>query len=149
MHVVTPLVLSSRRLMARDIKRAAAVGTRQGCGSDARRRGDCALSAAGPAPPGARHPFIFDQRAKTQSSKVTIREADQNKPWLLGLVWRNPTRRVTLNVMNQMEKIDAYRGSLVIPGGPVGVLLVHSLGGSPAELRFVAQGLARAGYTIY
>ncbi len=37
----------------------------------------------------------------------------------------------------------------VIPGGRVGVLLVHSLGGNPVELRFVAQGLARAGYTVY
>jgi carboxylesterase len=48
-----------------------------------------------------------------------------------------------------MEKIDAHRGSHVIPGGPTGVLMVHSLGGHPAELRFVAQGLARAGHTVY
>jgi carboxylesterase len=27
--------------------------------------------------------------------------------------------------------------------------MVHSLGGHPAELRFVAQGLARAGHTVY
>lgn len=51
--------------------------------------------------------------------------------------------------MNKKEKINAYRGSLVIPGGRIGVLLVHSLGGIPAELRFVAQGLARKGYTVY
>lgn len=51
--------------------------------------------------------------------------------------------------MKKNEKINAYRGSLVIPGGRVGVLLVHSLGGNPIELRFVAQGLARAGYTVY
>lgn len=51
--------------------------------------------------------------------------------------------------MNKKEKINAYRGSLVIPGGRVGVLLVHSLGGNPVELRFVAQGLARQGYTVY
>jgi len=51
--------------------------------------------------------------------------------------------------MNKKEKINAYRGSLVIPGGRVGVLLVHSLGGNPIELRFVAQGLARQGYTVY
>jgi carboxylesterase len=51
--------------------------------------------------------------------------------------------------MNKIEKINAYRGSHVIPGGPTGVLLVHSLGGNPAELRFVAQGLARAGHTVY
>jgi carboxylesterase len=51
--------------------------------------------------------------------------------------------------MNKKEKINAYRGSLVIPGGRVGVLLVHSLGGNPVEMRFVAQGLARQGYTVY
>jgi carboxylesterase len=38
--------------------------------------------------------------------------------------------------------------SLFISGGPVGVLLAHSLGGSPAELRFTANALARAGYTV-
>ena len=51
--------------------------------------------------------------------------------------------------MNKKEKINTLRGSLVIPGGRVGVLLVHSLGGNPVELRFVAQGLARQGYTVY
>jgi carboxylesterase len=51
--------------------------------------------------------------------------------------------------MNNKDKIKAYRGSLVIPGGPVGVLMVHSLGGNPIELRFVAQALARCGYTVY
>ena len=51
--------------------------------------------------------------------------------------------------MSKQEKINAYRGSLVIPGGKIGVLLVHSLGGNPVELRFVAQGLARQGYTVY
>jgi carboxylesterase len=51
--------------------------------------------------------------------------------------------------MIKKEKINAYRGSLVIPGGKVGVLLVHSLGGNPVEMRFVAQGLARQGCTVY
>ena len=37
----------------------------------------------------------------------------------------------------------------MIPGGRTGVLLVHSLGGNPMELRFVAQALARQGYTVY
>jgi carboxylesterase len=31
----------------------------------------------------------------------------------------------------------------------VGFLLIHGLGGTPVELRFVAQGLARAGHTVY
>lgn len=34
-------------------------------------------------------------------------------------------------------------------GSRVGFLLVHGLGGTPMELRFVAQGLARAGYTVH
>lgn len=33
-------------------------------------------------------------------------------------------------------------------GGRVGFLLIHGLGGTPVELRFVAQGLAREGYTV-
>ncbi len=47
------------------------------------------------------------------------------------------------------EKITPKRGGTVLHGGRVGVLLVHSLGGSPIELRFVAQSLARSGYTVY
>jgi carboxylesterase len=35
------------------------------------------------------------------------------------------------------------------PGGRVGILLIHGLGGTPVELRFVAQALARAGHTVY
>ena len=38
--------------------------------------------------------------------------------------------------------------SQYIRGGRVGVLLVHGLGGTPIELRFVAQNLARAGHTV-
>jgi len=33
-------------------------------------------------------------------------------------------------------------------GGRVGFLLIHGLGGTPVELRFVAQGLMRAGHTV-
>jgi carboxylesterase len=39
--------------------------------------------------------------------------------------------------------------SLYFPGGRLGVLLIHGLGGTPVELRFIAQGLARAGHTAY
>ncbi len=51
--------------------------------------------------------------------------------------------------MKNIQKFQASRGSLVIPGGPTGVLLIHSLGGSPLELKFVASSLARQGYTVY
>ncbi|HJZ32686.1 MAG TPA: alpha/beta fold hydrolase [Hyphomicrobiaceae bacterium] len=38
--------------------------------------------------------------------------------------------------------------SQLFEGGRVGVLLIHGLGGTPTELRFIAQGLARAGRTV-
>lgn len=43
------------------------------------------------------------------------------------------------------SKDTTYR----IAGGKVGVLLIHGLCGTPAEMRFVAMGLARAGYTVH
>ena len=39
--------------------------------------------------------------------------------------------------------------SLFLAGGRVGILLIHGLGGTPVELRFVAQALGRAGHTVY
>lgn len=44
-----------------------------------------------------------------------------------------------------MKSIDR---STFHAGGRVGFLLVHGLGGTPVEMRFVAQGLARAGFTV-
>jgi carboxylesterase len=38
--------------------------------------------------------------------------------------------------------------SLFIQGDRVGVLLIHGLGGTPVELRFIAQALGRAGHTV-
>ena len=38
--------------------------------------------------------------------------------------------------------------SYIFKGGPVGILLIHGLCGSPTELRYVANGLARQGYTV-
>lgn len=43
---------------------------------------------------------------------------------------------------------SSIHDSMYVPGGPVGILLAHSLGGSPADVRYVAQNLARAGYTV-
>ena len=36
-----------------------------------------------------------------------------------------------------------------LAGGQTGVLLIHGMCGTPAEMRFVANGLARAGYTVH
>ena len=44
---------------------------------------------------------------------------------------------------------DTPDRSLFVQGGRVGILLIHGLGGTPVELRFIAQGLARAGHTVY
>lgn len=51
--------------------------------------------------------------------------------------------------MKMNNNFTAPRGSLYFPGGDAGVLLFHSLGGSPLELKLVAQSLARQGYTVY
>lgn len=39
--------------------------------------------------------------------------------------------------------------SLYLSGGRTGILLIHGLGGTPVEMRFIAVGLARSGYTVY
>ena len=40
-------------------------------------------------------------------------------------------------------------GAIRLDGGPVGILLVHGLGGTPVELRFLAQQLNREGFTVH
>lgn len=39
--------------------------------------------------------------------------------------------------------------SYTIKGGQTGVLLVHGLCGTPTEMRYIANGLARQGYTVH
>lgn len=51
--------------------------------------------------------------------------------------------------MRSEEKEQIPDRSLFVPGGRLGVLLVHGLGGTPTELRFIGHGLARAGYTVH
>ncbi len=51
--------------------------------------------------------------------------------------------------MKNDEKMKTAWGSIYVPGGRRGVLLVHSLGGSPIELKFIAQALGQCGYTVY
>ncbi len=45
------------------------------------------------------------------------------------------------------KKLGLLTG-LSYEGGRVGVLLIHSLGGTPLELKYVAQGFAREGYSV-
>ncbi len=51
--------------------------------------------------------------------------------------------------MKNTEKMKTAWGSILVPGGRNGVLLVHSLGGSPIELKFIAHALGQCGYTVY
>ncbi len=39
--------------------------------------------------------------------------------------------------------------SFTLAGGRTGFLLIHGLGGTPVELKFVAKGIARAGFTVH
>lgn len=48
-------------------------------------------------------------------------------------------------VMSQVCVVDR---STFHKGGPTGILLIHGLGGTPVEVRYVAQGLAREGFTV-
>jgi carboxylesterase len=45
--------------------------------------------------------------------------------------------------------MDQFDQSIRIAGSPLGFLLIHGLGGTPIEMRYIAQGLARAGHTVY
>ena len=50
---------------------------------------------------------------------------------------------------NKIAALAAPDRSILHEGGSTGVLLIHGLGGTPIEMRFIAQGLARAGFTVY
>jgi len=43
----------------------------------------------------------------------------------------------------------ATDASFKIKGGKIGILLLHRLCGTPVEMRFVASGLAKQGYTVH
>jgi carboxylesterase len=45
--------------------------------------------------------------------------------------------------------MDTNEHSYRAKGGRIGVLLIHGLAGTPKEMRYVANGLARAGYTVH
>jgi carboxylesterase len=55
---------------------------------------------------------------------------------------------MTVKISNANEPA-AKDTTVRFQGGKTGVLLLHGLGGTPAEVRFVAMGLNKAGYTVH
>jgi carboxylesterase len=51
--------------------------------------------------------------------------------------------------MSAREKLENGDGHILLDGGQVGILLIHGLGGTPLDVKFVAQALNRAGHTVY
>jgi len=51
--------------------------------------------------------------------------------------------------MTIRTEVETPDRSTFFQGGRVGVLLIHGLGGTPVELRFIAQSLARGGHTVH
>ena len=47
------------------------------------------------------------------------------------------------------EQATPVEHSIRMPGSSVGILLIHGLGGTPVEMRYVANGLARNGHTVH
>ena len=52
---------------------------------------------------------------------------------------------ITVTSLESMIKSSDY----FLPGGRRGVLLIHGLTGTPAEMRFVAKGLNASGFSVY
>jgi len=53
-----------------------------------------------------------------------------------------------MRFMSEDKRRVSGHGDVLLSGGRVGFLLVHGLGGTPAEVRLLAQGLNRQGYTV-
>src|SRR5262245_11058361 len=51
--------------------------------------------------------------------------------------------------MSARKKLENGEGHILLDGGQVGTLLIHGLGGTPLDVKFVAQALNRAGHTVY
>ncbi|MEO1694820.1 MAG: alpha/beta fold hydrolase [Pseudomonadota bacterium] len=50
--------------------------------------------------------------------------------------------------MSEVKAIGGGHGDVYLEGSRTGVLLIHGLGGTPAEMRLIAQGLHRQGHTV-
>lgn len=65
------------------------------------------------------------------------------------IISRNKNMSTESEIGMSVEQVkDLVAPDLFLPGGPVGVLLLHGLGGAPVEMRFLAQGLSRQGFTV-
>lgn len=54
------------------------------------------------------------------------------------------------NMAKAPEAQESLESSgLYFPGSRIGILLIHGLGGTPRELKFVAKGLNAYGYTVF
>src|SRR5262245_40457640 len=64
---------------------------------------------------------------------------------------RGPANRLPKHPRNRSREhgMAAADQSIRLSGGRLGFLLIHGLGGTPMELRYVAQGLARRGHTVH
>lgn len=51
--------------------------------------------------------------------------------------------------MSEQTAKGMVTSDLRLEGGRVGFLLLHGLGGTPVEMRYLAQGLARRGFTVH
>lgn len=61
---------------------------------------------------------------------------------------RNEANRYGFD-MTTNEKQPNILDPIAIPGSKVGVLLIHSFGGAPMELRSLARAFGRLGYTVH
>jgi carboxylesterase len=63
----------------------------------------------------------------------------------------SPVDRAVRSPSAAREGVRAHLAnqSIRFTGGPLGFLLIHGLGGTPIEMRYLAQGLARAGHTVH
>ena len=51
-----------------------------------------------------------------------------------------------MNIVQSQARLQDH--SLFFPGGKTGILLIHGLGGTPVELKVVAAGLQKEGFTV-
>ena len=54
-----------------------------------------------------------------------------------------------MNFSSSSDVTPVVDRSIMLKGGPVGILLIHGLGGTPVEMRMTARGLNKAGFTVY